>query len=78
MAAVARTIATTEGEMATAVAEMAETVAEVAAVAMVTKIVLQGRNVAADTVTMGRERIVETVARGRVPVAILVLQKRRK
>lgn len=78
MAAVARTIATTEGEMAAAVAEMAETVAEVVAVAMVTKIVLHGRNVAADTVTMGRERIVETVARGRVPVAILVLLKRRK
>lgn len=74
-ATVARTIATTEGKMAVA---MAETVPEVAAVAMVTKLVPLGMSVAADMVTTGRGKTVETVARGRVRVAILVLQKRRK
>lgn len=77
----ARTIATTEGVMAAvAVAAMAETVAEVAAMAAaaaVTKTVPLGMNVA-DKVTVARGKTVETVARGRVRVAILVLQKRRK
>lgn len=72
----ARTIATTEGETEVAVA-MAETVAEVAAAAAVTKTVPLGMS-AADKVTMARGKTVETVARGRVRVAILVLQKRRK
>lgn len=75
----ARTIATTEGEteVAVAVVAMAETVAEVAAAAAVTKTVPLGMS-AADKVTMARGKTVETVARGRVRVAILVLQKRRK
>lgn len=78
----ARTIATTEGETeAVAVAAMAETVAEVAAMAAVAAAVMKtvplGMS-AADKVTMGRGKTVATVARGRVRVAILVLQKRRK
>lgn len=74
MAAVVRTIVTTEGEMA-AVAVTA-TEAEVAAVATVTKTAPLGMSATAAVDMKGTRARGKTVTRGRVRVAILVLQKR--